>query len=215
MRKNKLKCLAAILVAVLGLSVATPTSQVFADSEEKVENPEYNNLSVSSSTDKDANTNTLVISQNNQGTVLPASAYGESKIAPALAGVYFIPGFGEVALTATGIVIAGGVVYGVGSSIYNLVQRAIKNGTAKKKSGTAGEIKKAKDQIPSRLKKSNGNVNTDLFVNKQGKRRGNNRYYKDWHISKDTSGHKGSEWKLYKGKNRIASLAGDGRVVGK
>lgn len=38
-----------------------------------------------------------------------------------LAGVYFIPGIGKIALTVTGVVIVGGVTYKAGSRIHNKV----------------------------------------------------------------------------------------------
>lgn len=39
----------------------------------------------------------------------------------AAAGVYFVPGIGQIALTATGVVVVAGVTYVAGSWIYNQV----------------------------------------------------------------------------------------------
>ncbi len=76
------------------------------------------------------------------------------------------------------------------------------------------EAEAAWKKIPSSLKKDEkvdiSKFNTKL-KNGQGKKASNG-----WRIQKDTSGHKGSEWKLFdRNGNRIASLKGDGTVVGK
>ena len=69
-------------------------------------------------------------------------------------------------------------------------------------------------RIPNSLKKGN-KVDLSKFDTKlkngQGFKAKNG-----WRIQKDTSGHGGSEWKLLdKSGNRIASLRGDGSIVGK
>ena len=66
-----------------------------------------------------------------------------------VAGTWWIPGVGEVIITAAGVIIVGGAVIAAGTWIYNAVtdwftQRA--------------EISAAKSNIPSRLKDGNGNV---------------------------------------------------------
>lgn len=69
-------------------------------------------------------------------------------------------------------------------------------------------------KIPNSLKKGN-KVDLSKFDTKLKNGQG----YKaknGWRIQKDTSGHGGSEWKLFdKSGNRIASLRGDGSIVGK
>jgi len=78
------------------------------------------------------------------------------------------------------------------------------------------KVKKILNDIPNSLKTSDRNkIDLSKFDTKlkngQGKQASNG-----WKIQKDTSGHKGSEWKLFdKSGNRIASVKGDGTIVGK
>lgn len=206
------------LIAILSVGVIVPTPCVMASAKDSNKSS-ISSYGISEETKNDSESehsgNTVTLAVPNNTSTLPETAYTESKLAPAIASIYLMPGFGEVAVTVTGAVIVAGVTYGVGSSIYNLVKRAIKNGTAKKKSNSSSALDRIKKKIPSRLKKKDGKVNLDLFVNKEGSRKGNNRYYKKYRISKDRDNHKGSMWKLFDGKERIASLAGDGRIVGK
>ena len=74
-----------------------------------------------------------------------------------VAGTWWIPGVGEVVITAAGVIIVGGAVIAAGTWIYNAVtdwftQRA--------------EISAAKSNIPSRLKDGNGNVKVGDFNQK-------------------------------------------------
>ena len=114
-----------------------------------------------------------------------------------------------------GILTISGVLF-----IYLIVEAVVK---AMEGAGSAAsapppqrndEAEKAWNNIPNSLKKGNkvdmSKFNTQL-KNGQGKRASNG-----WRIQKDTAGHKGSEWKLFdKSGKRIASLKGDGTVVGK
>lgn len=128
----------------------------------------------------------------------------------AIVSAYFIPGIGEVAITVTGAVILAGVTIKAGTWIYKKIKKWVKQKKIEKQ-----EINNAKSKIPSRLKDKNGNVNLGLF--NQNVRGGKSKKEKGgWSIDKDTAGHKGSKWKLKdKKNNRVASLDGKGRVVGK
>ena len=123
-----------------------------------------------------------------------------------VAGTWWIPGVGEVVITATGVIIVGGAVIASGTWIYNAVtdwfaQRA--------------EISAAKSNIPSRLKDGNGNVKVGDFNQKVSGKTA----YKEkggWTIEKDTAGHGGRKWKLKnKSGDRVASLDENGKVLGK
>lgn len=219
--KHKIRIISGILATIVTLGTTTPVladTKDNVDATNKTEEVVIDQRKDNTIANSDNQSNTFIVPKN--ATALPEANYNESKFAPALAGVYFIPGIGEVALTATGVVVAGGIAYGAGSAIYNLVKKAINSGNAKKRtnSGHTTALNGIKKKVPNSLKKKNGNVDIDSFVNKKGQRSGNTRThkkYKRWEISKDRDGHKGSKWKLLRGGKRIASLAGDGRIVGK
>lgn len=120
------------------------------------------NVSLNSNVSTNADTTTTFVIPKN---VRPYSEQeiSNSKIAPALAGLYFVPGLGEALVTATGVVIIGGITYKVGSSVYNLVKKSINSGKAKKKHTVA-------DDVPSRLKKSKNSVDLKKFNKKRKKR---------------------------------------------
>lgn len=91
--------------------------------------------------------------------------------------------------------------------------------------GQEKEIEKAKKAIPNKLLKKEGRNYTDIVdltkfgePGKDGRRKASN----GWYIEKDNAarnnreGHRGSKWKLYnRRERRVASLASDGRIVGK
>jgi len=123
-----------------------------------------------------------------------------------VAGTWFIPGIGQVIVTAAGVVIIGGAVVAAGSWLYKQVVSWF---------STQQEIKDAQSKIPSRLKDSNGVVDLGKFKQDvKGKTA-----YKEpggWIIDKDTSGHKKSKWKLKnKQGKKVASLDKNGKVLGK
>lgn len=113
---------------------------------------------------------------------------------------------GEVVITATGVIVLGGVVIATGSWVYNVVSDWINQKI---------EISAAKANIPSRLKDENGNVkigdfNQKVFGKTAYKEKGG------WTIEKDTAGHGGRKWKLKnKSGDRIASLDENGKILGK
>lgn len=123
-----------------------------------------------------------------------------------IAGTWWIPGVGEVVITAAGVIIVGGTVIAAGTWIYNTVSSWF---------AQRAEIAAAKANIPSRLKDGNGNVKVGNFDQKVSGKTA----YKEkggWTIEKDTAGHGGRKWKLKnKSGNRVASLDGNGKVLGK
>lgn len=131
---------------------------------------------------------------------------GRSAAVGLIAGTWYIPGVGQVVITAVGAVIVAGSAVAVGSWVYNKVVDYF---------STKKEIEDAKDKIPSRLKDNNGEVDLGKFDQKVNGKTA----YKEkggWTIEKDNAGHKGSKWKLKdKSGKRVASLDANGRVVGK
>lgn len=127
-----------------------------------------------------------------------------TRAAVAAAGAYFIPGVGQVLITVTGVVIVGGVVISLGSWLGKKISKWF---------STQKEIENAKKKIPSRLKKSNGNLDLSKF----NKNKKNKKYEsKGFSISKDNSEHKGPGWKVFnKSGDRIATVDSNGKVVGK
>lgn len=129
-----------------------------------------------------------------------------SAAAALVAGTWYIPGIGQVIVTAAGAILVAGVVVEVGSWIYNTVVEWF---------ATRAEIKEAKEKIPERLKDEDGEVDLDNFDQKVNGKTA----YKEkggWTIEKDTAGHGGRKWKLKdKSGNRVASLDENGKVLGK
>lgn len=127
-----------------------------------------------------------------------------------VAGIYFIPGIGEIAITATGVVIVAGIAIAAHTWLYNTI-------THKLSTSQFRTIAKIKAQIPSRFRDENGNVNLGAFDKRVN---GNKKVaYKEkggWTIEKDETTHGAKKWKLKDGrKNRVASLDENGRVVSK
>lgn len=127
---------------------------------------------------------------------------------PIVAGVYFIPGIGEVAIMATGVIIVAGVVVVAGTWLYNTITEWLSNSQAR-------TIAKIRAKIPSRLRKENGDVDLGKFNKKVGRKSS----YKEkdgWTIEKDTGAHGGRKWKLKdKAGKRVASLGENGKVLAK
>ena len=128
----------------------------------------------------------------------------------ALAGIYLIPGIGEIAIAAT-VIIVGGIIITMGvfwlySKIVSWVKAYGKN-----------QILQASKNVPSKLKAPDGRVDLSKF-NKKKPGSGPPAYLGPlgYYIAKDMAGHGGRVWKLFDwaGK-RIASLAGDGKILGK
>lgn len=118
------------------------------------------------------------------------------------AGTYYIVGIGTVVITEVGKIIVAGVIVKAGSWMYDKIMNWF-------------EARSAAADIPNRLKKPNGNVDTGLF-NKKVRGSSDLEEKKGWRISKDRDGHKGSEWKVKnKSGKRVASIDKNGKVVGK
>ncbi|WP_156990124.1 hypothetical protein, partial [Caproicibacter fermentans] len=125
------------------------------------------------------------------------------------AGAYFIPGLGEVLITATGAIIVAGVAVAAGTWLYNTVT----NWFAEQRA-----LQSVIDSIPSRLRSGNS-VDLGKFNQKVS---GKSVKYKEkggWTIEKDRAGdnsHGGSEWKLKNPSGeRKATLDKDGKVLRK
>ena len=123
-------------------------------------------------------------------------------------GTYLIPGVGEIVITAGLAILLGKAAVELGTEVYKKVEEGLTIHFAK-------EAEEAKNQVPDRLKDSNGNVDLGKFdQNVKGK---SAKKEKDgWEIEKDTAGHGGSKCKLKnkKGK-RIASLDENGKILRK
>lgn len=124
------------------------------------------------------------------------------------AGIYFIPGIGQVAIAATGAIVLLGVTVEVGTWLFDTITDWLSNSEAR-------TIAKIRAEIPSRLRDENGDVDLGKFDQKvKGKTS-----YKEkggWTIDKDETGHGGKKWKLKnKSGDRVASLGENGEVLGK
>ena len=160
------------------------------------------------------NTNISAFAQNNydstaiQSENAPSGSVIIQTRSPIAAGVYFIPGIGEVAIAATGAIVVAGVAVVAGTWLYNTITEWLSNSQAR-------TIAKIRAKIPSRLRKENGDVDLGKFNEKVG---GKNSYKEKggWTIDKDTAGHGGRKWKLKdKAGNRVASLGENGEVLAK
>lgn len=133
------------------------------------------------------------------------------------AGEFLIPGIGTVIVTEAGKIIVAGVTVVAGSYVGKKVKDHIYNSKKQK-------AEKAAREIPSRLKKKNGNVDLDRFTEKV---KGLKSTWKDpktgWVKQKDGTGHRGydtsvKEWKIKRNpydKDRVASVNSSGKVIDK
>jgi hypothetical protein len=81
-------------------------------------------------------------------------------------------------------------------------------------------IDKIEQKVPPKLKHKDGRIDLSKFNNPNGPKLPKGGRGKlgpmGWYISKDLDNHKGSIWKLFSWTGeRIASLASDGKIVGK
>lgn len=129
--------------------------------------------------------------------------------APA-AGIYFIPGIGQVTLAATGAIIVGGITIKAGSALYKTIKNFFNN---------PKRVVASKYGIPKSLLNSNGNVKLGSFKDKHGntplKKSSGTFKNGKWSVQKDTAGHGGRKWKLKKDGKRKASLDKNGKVLSK
>ena len=139
--------------------------------------------------------------------LISETSNSSARIAAIGAGIYFIPGIGEVVIAATGAIAVAGVTITVGTWLYKTITNWLSNSSKR-------EIAKIRASIPKRLRKKNGGQCVSRLREVKGKTS-----YKEeggWAIDKDTAGHGGRKWKLKNKKgNRIASLGKNGEVLGK
>lgn len=124
------------------------------------------------------------------------------------AGIYFIPGIGQIAIAATGAIVVAGVAVAAGSWLYDTITNWLSDSTAR-------EIAEVRAKIPSRIRDENGDVDLGQFDQKVSGKTA----YKEkggWMIDKDNTGHGGRKWKLKdKSGNRVASLGENGEILEK
>jgi RHS repeat-associated protein len=128
----------------------------------------------------------------------------------AVAGIYLIPGIGEVALAATGAIIVGGVVLWTGSRLATTIRSWVQT-------WGQSQIYQASKSIPNKLKKSDKYVDLSKF-NQKKPGNGPPTWVGPigWYIQKDMAGHGERAWKLFNwAGDRVASLAKDGKILGK
>lgn len=132
-------------------------------------------------------------------------------VAAPLAGVYLVPGIGEVAITVTGVIVVAGSVIAVGSWLYNTITTLLSN-------AHENEVDSARARIPrSLLRGDNLDMSKFRSKNKCGDLIGPS----NWWLSRNTcqTPHKGDKWKLFHRENgvarRIASVTESGEIVGK
>lgn len=133
----------------------------------------------------------------------------------AAAGIYAIPGIGQVTITITGAIIIGGAVIKAGSWVYNQVSVYFSKKAAEK----------AASKIPNDLKSDDMQVDLGKFKNKHGKSAKETTSSPPftngkWRLEKDTAGHIGyngekKAWKVWKkgASERTASLDKNGNVI--
>lgn len=124
------------------------------------------------------------------------------------AGIYFIPGIGQIAIAAMGAIVVAGVAVAAGSWLYDTITNWLSDSTAR-------EIAEVRAKIPSRIRDENGDVDLGQFDQKVSGKTA----YKEkggWMIDKDNAGHGGRKWKLKdKSGNRVASLGENGEILEK
>lgn len=208
-KKNYKKYLAGILVCVM---VASTSATAFAESNSK-----YTNVENAS----DVAGNVIIT---NDGVTINGVYYTKAEFESLLnkavkietpqtraaiaAGIYFIPGIGQIAIAATGAIVVAGVAVSAGSWLYDTITNWLSDSTAR-------EIAEVRAKIPSRIRDENGDVDLGQFDQKVSGKTA----YKEkggWMIDKDNAGHGGRKWKLKdKSGNRVASLGENGEILGK
>lgn len=134
------------------------------------------------------------------------------RFAPALAGVFVIPGVGEVVIVAGGITLAGYGAIKVGGWLYDTISSYLSNHSTPHQSIEV--YLSNKYGIPEKLINKDGKIKMGSF----GQKMKGKTAYKDpktgYYIDKDTSNHGGRKWKLKdKSGERKASLSDDGKIL--
>lgn len=86
-----------------------------------------------------------------------ASNGGRQKRFAAAAGVYFIPGIGQVALAATGAIVLGGITIGAGHWAYNTIVNYFKEHTKNKRKSNHNKHTKPRPGRQNEKKKQKNN----------------------------------------------------------
>lgn len=203
-----------MVVISMSLSVALPASA--SDIQESVQEQNNSNVIVSNegvsingvyySKEEFEQLLDQAIEQQSLETPHKSSGFQTQAIPALVAGSYFIPGVGQVLITATGAIIVGGAIISGGTWLYNTISNWFSE---------RAEVQAIKQSIPSRLKQGNGEVDLSQFNQKVNGKTA----YKEkggWTIEKDTAGHGGRKWKLKdKSNDRVASLDENGKVLSK
>ena len=210
MKKKKL--LSVILLLTIALQIITPVVSVYANSkaETVTDNSDVVVLNeVVSLTSDYIIINEVAYNQIEFEELINSSIYIQPRFAAA-AGVYFVPGVGQVALTATGAVILAGAVIYAGHWAWNTISNFLH----------APKWSVARNYgIDHWMLYSNGNVDLGQFKDKNGRTplNKNSGTFKNgrYTVEKDTTGHGGRRWKLKKDGRRVGSLDGNGNIISK
>ncbi|WP_315169463.1 hypothetical protein [Metaclostridioides mangenotii] len=132
---------------------------------------------------------------------------GRQKRFAAAAGVYFIPGVGQVALAASGAIVVGGITIGASHWAYKTIKNWLNN--------PQNSVSRAYG-IPKGLLDKNGNVKLGNFNQKVGGKTAWKDPKTGYIKEKDTAGHAGKKWKIKDKKGvRKASTDGNGKIISK
>lgn len=175
----KFKIGVTTLVAILGISATIPSvtalaTEIEQDSQtslydiEEDNNTTYNTKTEEEAavqlTDNDLIINGEVYNQEKLEALLETaqeveqpSNGGRQKRFAAAAGVYFIPGVGQVALAATGAIVLGGITIGAGHWAYNTIVNYFKEHTKNKRKSNHNKHTKPRPGRQNEKKKQKGN----------------------------------------------------------
>lgn len=172
----KFKIGVAALVTILGLSVVTSGFLALATEIEQENRVSLYNIEEETDTIYDSKQDeTATIQITDDVLIINGEAYNQEKLESLLAtaeeigqasnggrqkrfaaaaGVYFIPGIGQVALAATGAIVLGGITIGAGHWAYSTIKNYFENN---KSSGPVGkENRKKQGREVNEKKKKNG-----------------------------------------------------------
>ncbi len=226
--KNKLKITSVTLALVMGLSTVTPGVTVFASELKQESQTSLWDIEEETNTNYDEKEAQAVIQITDTDLIINGKAYNSDKLESLLetaqevdqasnggrqkrfaaaAGVYFIPGVGQVALMATGAIVLGGVTIGAGHWAYKTIKNWLNN--------PQNSVSRAYG-IPKSLLDGNGNVKLGNFNQKVGGRSAWKDPKTGYTKEKDTAGHAGKKWKIKDKKGaRKASTDGNGKIISK
>ncbi|MBB6020395.1 hypothetical protein HNR77_001456 [Paenibacillus sp. JGP012] len=116
-----------VVSALLSLSLLVGVAGIQVYAEASDESAKVDQTSSATNSEQDVTTITyqdydVIPAEGLSNNYLSEDQLAESKVAGLAAGVYFIPGIGEVALLVTGGVVIAGATYYAGSVVYNKVK---------------------------------------------------------------------------------------------